>query len=265
MPKYPTSLDVVLEKSILQQDENGLTRALRWLTGILEGVSYLHQQSLCHLDLKDSNVLINDSDVAVITDFGSLTRSYSGVDTYVSPLICRPPEAWQAPDNIKTTVDGYKYDMYTIGILATELFTNRKITKKAKYRIYSAFRHSDPTWKKVMYPVIFNILKERKFKRYVKDSFKMVDVGSDIVKSLRNFIIACVSLNPRNRPSLENALNHRLLGGCVEFQTKANDVWQKKIFTPQARFLNFVVYCSSCRIKIARGIICFFRKSSHSF
>ena len=93
MPKQKTSLDVILKTSTLQSDENGLQRSLFWLQGILEGVSYLHQQKLCHLDFKDSNILINDLDKAVIADFGSLTCTDAGVNSYVSPFVYRSPEA----------------------------------------------------------------------------------------------------------------------------------------------------------------------------
>ena len=63
----------------------------------------------------------------------------------------------------------FLYDI--IIILVKELFTQQKIRKKGAHRIYCN-RDPDLSWVKIMYPVIFNILKEKTFKRYVKASFK---------------------------------------------------------------------------------------------
>lgn len=49
----------------------------------LSGVHYIHTKGLLHLDVKPTNVLINDSDVAVLTDFG-LTK-YVDVNGFAEP------------------------------------------------------------------------------------------------------------------------------------------------------------------------------------
>ena len=59
------------------------TRKPRWrdcyqiITGICQGLQYLHQNNIVHLDLKPGNILLDDNLVAKIADFG-LSRCYMG-------------------------------------------------------------------------------------------------------------------------------------------------------------------------------------------
>lgn len=82
-PRLPKSLDSIVEGSALSQDSNGIERATFWLRGISSGLKYLHDKNLCHLDIKLSNVLISDTDTAVICDFGSLTRTEAATNKLV--------------------------------------------------------------------------------------------------------------------------------------------------------------------------------------
>lgn len=74
-PLHPTSLCNILQSDDLVKDINGIDKVEYWLHGICSGVNYLHQDGLCHLDLKISNVLISENSTAIICDFGSLTRT----------------------------------------------------------------------------------------------------------------------------------------------------------------------------------------------
>ena len=98
---------------------NAFEILVSWLEGTGNGTEYLHRQKLCHLDLKLGNIMISDSCIPVINDFGSLTNTDASTENYVSPFIYRPPEAL-IKDGTKALVNGFKYDVYTFGILAIE-------------------------------------------------------------------------------------------------------------------------------------------------
>ena len=80
--------------------------------------------------MKMNNILLSDAGMPIITDFGSLTHTEAGTSNYVSPFIYRPPEAF-VKDGNRVIVDGFKYDVYTFGLLAAEIFTKLGVTKSA--------------------------------------------------------------------------------------------------------------------------------------
>ena len=63
----------------------------------------------------------------------------------------------------------------------------------------------------------------------MRKNFQKSKVSNEIIKIMRNFITACIRLNPQDRPDIDQVLQHRLFGGPDLFLTKANDVWIKKV------------------------------------
>ena len=53
------------------------------IKGICEGLQYLHNRGIVHMDLKPANVLLDDFMVPKITDFGT-SRDLDGISHYVT-------------------------------------------------------------------------------------------------------------------------------------------------------------------------------------
>uniref|UniRef100_A0A3P8RKT2 Eukaryotic translation initiation factor 2-alpha kinase 1 n=1 Tax=Amphiprion percula TaxID=161767 RepID=A0A3P8RKT2_AMPPE len=106
-------------------------RTLNLLRHILEGVEYIHSRGIMHRDLKPRNIFLHGVDCHVrIGDFGLACRDIiveghksttspccdsthtSGVGTFV----------YAAPEQLKGSHYDSKSDMYSIGVLALELF-----------------------------------------------------------------------------------------------------------------------------------------------
>jgi coatomer subunit beta' len=58
--------------------------------GICQGLHYLHQKNIVHLDLKPANILLNDKWVPKITDFG-ISRYFDETQSHVITTIVGTP------------------------------------------------------------------------------------------------------------------------------------------------------------------------------
>ncbi|MBA4061068.1 MAG: serine/threonine protein kinase [Verminephrobacter sp.] len=84
----------------------------------------LHQQNVCHLDLKPANVLIKDEDdTAVLLDFGlSCHAHYPDLLAEEMRLAVGSP-AWIAPEQIVGVRGDPRSDIFAIGVMLYELAT----------------------------------------------------------------------------------------------------------------------------------------------
>jgi serine/threonine protein kinase len=90
---------------------------------IATGLHYLHTQGIVHRDLKTANVLLDKQGNAKLTDFGlsqSLSRSLKSLGRASSDL------AWQAPECLSRGKSTTASDVYSLGMILWELFTDKR-------------------------------------------------------------------------------------------------------------------------------------------
>ncbi|KAF7033599.1 hypothetical protein CFC21_044683 [Triticum aestivum] len=104
------------------------TDCFRIITGICQGLNYLHQKNIVHLDLKPTNILLDDKFVPKITGF-TLSRCAVESEDWATALVCgtfayMPPE-WH--DATKMTYRyAYDRDMYSVGVIIMEILTGKR-------------------------------------------------------------------------------------------------------------------------------------------
>ncbi|XBI85612.1 hypothetical protein VPH35_093736 [Triticum aestivum] len=97
------------------------------IKGICEGLHYLHQNCIVHLDLKPANILLDDNMTPKIVDFGlsrcfdekqsqAITENMAGTLGYMAPEFHRG-------DKCMIT---YKSDIYSLGVIIIEMLTGKK-------------------------------------------------------------------------------------------------------------------------------------------
>ena len=73
--KHFTNLEQIFDLSLFKEDPNNMDDFKRWLLDILSGVDHLHRNSLCHLNLEGSNILITYNSNAKIAGFSRISLS----------------------------------------------------------------------------------------------------------------------------------------------------------------------------------------------
>ncbi|XP_005087642.1 proto-oncogene serine/threonine-protein kinase mos [Mesocricetus auratus] len=105
------------------REQLSLGKCLKYSLDIVNGLLFLHSQSILHLDLKPANILINEQDVCKISDFGCSQK--------LQDLWCRqtPPHhiggtyTHQAPELLKGETATPKADIYSFGITLWQMTT----------------------------------------------------------------------------------------------------------------------------------------------
>lgn len=92
---------------------------------IAKGMAYLESQNYIHRDLAARNVLVGDNNVVKIADFG-LARLLKE-DEYDARAGARFPIKWTAPEAANFSRFSIKSDVWSFGILLTELVTYGRI------------------------------------------------------------------------------------------------------------------------------------------
>jgi hypothetical protein len=99
---------------------------VRYLRQVVQGLRYLHGESLIHGDLKTANVLVTDKGVVKITDFGTAKVVK---ETHVefsdgSPTTVHGTLLWMAPEVVRGThVPSASSDIWSVGCCIIEMLS----------------------------------------------------------------------------------------------------------------------------------------------
>lgn len=90
---------------------------------IVSGVDYLHSKGIIHRDIKGANILVTDSGVAKLADFGCSKQLAGMFTTSVEESLraIRGSIPWMAPEVIKQTGYGRSSDIWSLGATAIEM------------------------------------------------------------------------------------------------------------------------------------------------
>jgi serine/threonine-protein kinase PpkA len=103
------------------QDEERVVEVLRSLLSALE---YAHARGIVHRDVKAENVLFDNADRPLLTDFG-IAMSKRDSTRITTAGLAVGSGGYMAPEQARGEVVDGRADLYSVGVLAYELLTGR--------------------------------------------------------------------------------------------------------------------------------------------
>uniref|UniRef100_A0A453DLG0 Protein kinase domain-containing protein n=1 Tax=Aegilops tauschii subsp. strangulata TaxID=200361 RepID=A0A453DLG0_AEGTS len=95
------------------------------IKGICEGLQYLHDNRIIHLDLKPANILLTNDMVPKITDFG-LSRRLDENQSQVLTKNISGTMGYLAPERYEGSGITRRGDLYSLGIIIMEILTGQR-------------------------------------------------------------------------------------------------------------------------------------------
>ncbi|KAF8593561.1 kinase-like protein, partial [Ceratobasidium sp. AG-I] len=98
----------------------------RMSPGICEGLLYLHNRKIIHGDLKGLNVLVDDDEIPLITDFGNALLQQDTLQFTATTAKHNMSPRWAAPELMtESGTCSFSADVYALGMTILETFTGK--------------------------------------------------------------------------------------------------------------------------------------------
>ncbi len=114
-----------LDKLIKKQVPLSLHRKVAILVDVCEGLGYAHAAGIIHRDIKPSNIRILEDGSVKIMDFG-IAKSLVSPSTLTQTGITLGTASYLAPEQIRGETLDARTDIFSLGVLAYELFSGQK-------------------------------------------------------------------------------------------------------------------------------------------
>ncbi|KAK3946046.1 hypothetical protein QBC46DRAFT_302417 [Diplogelasinospora grovesii] len=153
-----------------------------YMTQVLQGLQYLHDQGVIHRDIKGANILTTKDGTVKLADFGVSTSTLAGPDKEAQ-VVGTP--YWMAPEIIQLSGATSASDIWSVGCTVIELLQG-----KPPYHNLAAM------------PALFAI---------VNDDHPPLPEG--VSPAARDFLMQCFQKDPNLRVSAKKLLRHAWIVG----------------------------------------------------
>ncbi|KAF7545808.1 hypothetical protein G7046_g9468 [Stylonectria norvegica] len=154
-----------------------------YMTQVLLGLQYLHDQGVIHRDIKGANILTTKDGTVKLADFGVSTSTLAGAQDKEAQVVGTP--YWMAPEIIQLSGASSASDIWSVGCTVIELLQGRP-----PYHNLAAM------------PALFAI---------VNDDHPPLPEG--ISAAARDFLMQCFQKDPNLRVTARKLLRHAWING----------------------------------------------------
>uniref|UniRef100_A0A7S3JUR6 Protein kinase domain-containing protein n=1 Tax=Aureoumbra lagunensis TaxID=44058 RepID=A0A7S3JUR6_9STRA len=158
----------------------------RYALHVAKGLAYLHENRICHRDIKGGNILINDLGIAKLSDFGTSIIIADTTQSSGFTALCGTPY-FMAPEIMRGHTYGRKADIWSYGGLLLQMGTG------------------EPPWKSLNFNSIPHLM------LHVVKIAKPPPISHELSEPLKAFILRCFHYDAKKRPSANQLLNDPFL------------------------------------------------------
>ena len=204
-PKYVFVMDYFKNKDLFYYIKNikGIKEeyAKYIFKRIVQGIQFCHEHNVCHLDIKEDNIMLNDDFVPMIVDFGRskklevLKKDFKNCKEKRGTRYYRCPETYIEESDIS----GIDADIFSLGVLLLFMVTRDRLFDLGKLDDLS--KEEMEKYKENNYSELFVLCYEKM--EEIQETLKDDDIYSS---ELKNLYYKMISMKPRERPKLEDVL-----------------------------------------------------------
>ena len=197
-------------KNLLEKGKLSLSDIAKLIREIASALDFAHDRDVIHRDIKPSNILIDQSGIAYLMDFGLAKIMAGSTDLTTSGAILGTPD-YIAPEQALGQEITSKADIYALGVMLYEMVTGR-VPFQADTPMAVAFKH-------------------------VHDPLPLPrEINPDISYAVENIILKALAKDPLNRYERANDLSNafakevkiKSFGASKELLDLANETTKEK-------------------------------------
>jgi len=117
----------------------GLSQKLAIIDKIADALGYAHDRGIVHRDIKPQNILFDEDDLPVLTDFG-IAKSVSADTKLTTTGTTLGSIPYMSPEQARSAAVDHRADLYSLGVVFWELLTG-ELPYTAETQLALAFKH----------------------------------------------------------------------------------------------------------------------------
>jgi len=179
-------------KDKLQAGPLDMDEALDIAAQVAIGLSEAHKKGIIHRDIKPSNIMLTETGVAKITDFGLAKLSWGPDLTQVASII--GTVSYMSPEHVRGEEVDHRSDIWSMGAMLYEMLSNKRpFQGDQDHVIIYSILHKDPTSLVSLRPEIPEYIEKVILKALAKDAALRNQSSQDFLEELKPSLLSAAA------------------------------------------------------------------------